>query len=471
MRLKVSVAILSFCIGITVPLTAAGGHSVTAAAGHWDTSLDTIYWRTDCTGFDPTECVKSPEETVDFLVWISAIRKPSAANPLLVDVGPGRFLAVTPTGEVYYEIFGCVTAATVLSASHITLRGSGPGVTIIGDSSLVGLQYPIVAQDCENFHVQDLTVESPQQAVYWLGGGSSTWTNVELIGQEQAWFDATCDLGNQAVHYFFNSRIRTNGEGGVSNAIAMDVCSENWLYGSEVSALGNANSNPGLTDLTAIRIRKYANSDPGSVRVFGTAILAGSGGLDTGHAAFTGATAIDVSDGGVFHSHGGIINTTTSSITGADATGLSVSGAGSFAHTPGTAFVVKPGTGGTGTRVAEISGGMVQSPFLWQSGTTPPSSTTEANEIVSADGQDMFVETDCSQSGNCNGGGNETHLMIYNAVLCGSTNPWFDVVTGACRPDASSGPQPEICDDGIDNDLDGKIDCADKGDCRKDPAC
>jgi hypothetical protein len=33
------------------------------------------------------------------------------------------------------------------------------------------------------------------------------------------------------------------------------------------------------------------------------------------------------------------------------------------------------------------------------------------------------------------------------------------------------GSPPEICDDGIDNDGDGKIDCADKKDCRTDPAC
>ena len=33
------------------------------------------------------------------------------------------------------------------------------------------------------------------------------------------------------------------------------------------------------------------------------------------------------------------------------------------------------------------------------------------------------------------------------------------------------GGDPEICDDGIDNDGDGKVDCRDKKNCRKDPAC
>ncbi len=35
----------------------------------------------------------------------------------------------------------------------------------------------------------------------------------------------------------------------------------------------------------------------------------------------------------------------------------------------------------------------------------------------------------------------------------------------------SSGGDPEICDDGIDNDGDRKTDCADKKDCRNHPAC
>ena len=34
-----------------------------------------------------------------------------------------------------------------------------------------------------------------------------------------------------------------------------------------------------------------------------------------------------------------------------------------------------------------------------------------------------------------------------------------------------TGGTAEICNDGIDNDSDGKTDCADKGDCRKDSYC
>ena len=48
-------------------------------------------------------------------------------------------------------------------------------------------------------------------------------------------------------------------------------------------------------------------------------------------------------------------NTTTKTIPGADATGLSVTGAGSFAHTPGTGFVVMPGGLGTLEEFFEVA--------------------------------------------------------------------------------------------------------------------
>jgi hypothetical protein len=45
-----------------------------------------------------------------------------------------------------------------------------------------------------------------------------------------------------------------------------------------------------------------------------------------------------------------------------------------------------------------------------------------------------------------------------------------------CSDDGGGGEppppvEPEICDDGLDNDGDGKTDCADRRDCRRDPAC
>lgn len=52
-------------------------------------------------------------------------------------------------------------------------------------------------------------------------------------------------------------------------------------------------------------------------------------------------------------------------------------------------------------------------------------------------GQDMFVETDCSSTGDCEGtgSGTEPHLMIYAETECGTTDPWFDVGLSECRAD------------------------------------
>jgi len=44
--------------------------------------------------------------------------------------------------------------------------------------------------------------------------------------------------------------------------------------------------------------------------------------------------------------------------------------------------------------------------------------------------------------------------------------------TLACGGDGGSGGSAvEVCNDGLDNDLDGKTDCADKGDCGRDSFC
>ena len=40
----------------------------------------------------------------------------------------------------------------------------------------------------------------------------------------------------------------------------------------------------------------------------------------------------------------------------------------------------------------------------------------------------------------------------------------------ACGGEADDGAS-EICDDGLDNDGDGKVDCTDRGDCRRDSFC
>lgn len=60
------------------------------------------------------------------------------------------------------------------------------------------------------------------------------------------------------------------------------------------------------------------------------------------------------------------------------------------------------------------------------------------------------------------------------AYLSETTSATIPSISGplACGGDSGdTGTNDEICNDGIDNDADGKTDCADKGDCRRDSFC
>ncbi len=393
------------------------------------TPPDTIYWRTDCTGYDPNVCFESPDDDLNLGFFVATPFVATADSPLLIEVGPGTFNSTN-----YYASYFCVHNPAINWVSeNITVRGAGPGVTIIGDDDVDDI-YAMELDNCPSLHFENLTVKGPI-AVWWNGGGRSTWENVELIGDTRTWVDNDCSPGGiwpfteRAVHYWWGSIVRTLGAG--TAGVAVDArCSEHWFYGSEISALGNASSSSSLASMTSIKI---GSGGPfvGDVRLFGSAVRTGSGSLPASHAAFSSGTGVSVSGGGQFHMHGGIINTTSSGVAGADATGLSVTGSGSLGHTPDTAFVVKAGSGGTATRVAESAGGTALSPFLWQAGTAPP-----VPALQSVEGADMYVEYDCGSDGNCDAGGTQAHIMVYNPTEC-ATELWFDSTTGRCRNDTT----------------------------------
>ncbi|MGA0266548.1 MAG: hypothetical protein ACO3KY_11720 [Lysobacterales bacterium] len=82
--------------------------------------------------------------------------------------------------------------------------------------------------------------------------------------------------------------------------------------------------------------------------------------------------------------------------------------------------------------------------------------------------------------GNCDPLGAREGII---AILSARTIAEVPLVEGtlACGGDSGSpggggggggsGTDPEICDDGLDNDLDGKTDCMDRKDCKKSSAC
>jgi hypothetical protein len=336
-----------------------------------------------------------------------------------VDIGPGEF-----------DRFECPAATP--PNGYVTLRGSGREQTRIkgGDSVNKGA---ITADGCENLSFQDLTLIGTALGVVWAGSGSSQWSNVEVRAVTNfnffafGWYDiGDCDPESKALHYWFGSKIHATGAY-AANLGYYAKCSENWFYGGEIEA--DMSNYPGQTIAsTAIHnaVRLETNGD---FRAFGSALRARLG-------PFCGSVgshvAVDIQDNGMFHMHGGIINATAvpegiscSSPVNLASTAIKVQDDG-FAHTPGTAFVVKAGGSGVAKRTEAQGNATVQSPYLWPSGDEPPNVTTIT-------GYDLFVETDCDQNGDCDAAGNETHLMIYNVAAC-PTSKWFDSTLGSCRP-------------------------------------
>jgi hypothetical protein len=172
--------------------------------------------------------------------------------------------------------------------------------------------------------------------------------------------------------------------------------------------------------------------DRGFVEAFGTAIrgrIRGSAILNSGE--LVGAQVANVSSfsslQSTLHSHGANIglNTASASDPTLDVVAISA-GDDVVVHSPGTAYALTPGSTGLATRVRAPSGtSMVEAPFHWSAGTEPPA-------ISSKDGEDLFVETDCTST-SCSTGGNQPHLMIYAPNACTSGSPWWDVARDACR--------------------------------------
>lgn len=384
--------------------------------------------RKDCTGI--SDCFTSYPALVS---WIFGTRNPTASAPLLVQIGPGEF--TTGSNPI------CT------SSGHVTFRGSGRENTTLRRTTAGSGFLPKAAFwsfGCVELEFQDLTIVSPQYTVIAYNGGSTRWVDVDLVSEgvsgalASAWNEDLC-ASEPGLHYFFGSRIRLSA--GRPNNIGYQArCDEAWFFGGDVLVTGSETLAPG-SNVAAVEVR-----NEGSFHAFGAAIRTSSGDATTSSLnpgfPVPGLIGVNVGrgqagnevGGGEFHFHGGIINT-TATVDGLSASGLVVAPSATKAHTPGTAFVVRAGSGGTPHRVV---GAKAESPFLWQSGGFPPVASSEANVLRSEDGQDVFVETDCNSSGDCDGAGSEPHMMIYSDDFCGTSDPWFDVVTGRCRNDTGS---------------------------------
>jgi hypothetical protein len=324
--------------------------------------------------------------------WISDVRRPSAANPLVVDIGPGVFQGqflcdYTPSDPGTYE-------------GYVTFRGAGKGNTVI-----TNITYPISTVACKGLVFRDLTVTASGFAVQ--GAGSETsWHDVEIrAGGIYAWFDSaanTCYVPTRGKHVWHSSSIISETQSGQGSAYQTS-CDESWFFGSEIVGISNAVS--GGT-ATAFKVGEISKKPRAEVHVYGGVIRALAGGS-------SGATLapVQVANYGMIHIHG----------TGIDAIGtagnpiiaLSATTHGEI-HANESSYVLKNGTTEDIARIVN-NGGHVHAPYMWESHAEPPA-------ITSQDNADVVVVTDASGL---------PQLVVYNSIC---PSKWFDLASKTCRP-------------------------------------
>jgi len=354
-----------------------------------DPAADIAYLRKDCReeGVRIANCVTNASAVMK---WLSA-KQPTVNSPATVEIGPGQF---SPG-------FSCT------GVSNFSLKGSGRGKTILGGG--FG-QVAFQARDCFNLHIQDLTITGGFPApIYWLGGGSSTWVDVEILGGIYGWTETDCaGLTQRPVHHWFSSTIKSNLK------VAYNAsCSENWFYGTEFITTG-----PGFTGgIRGITAHKTTDGLSPEVHVYGSVIrvipdpgitfAAPSGAGDA-----TGIVAVSAGRDAEVHIHGTGIDVIGNDIPN-DVAALAVADGG-IIHATQSAFVMKTPSQGKIYRIKN-DGGTVKAPYLWED-------EVLLKNLVSDDGADRTTEIV----------GGLPHPLVYTSV-CTVNGPWFDTVTGQCR--------------------------------------
>lgn len=359
------------------------------------------------------------------LNWAWGTRQPTVNNPLVVEIDPGQYTVPGSTCD----------ASDIPGSGYVTFRGAGRDNTVLtGGAPGFGV---IGVTGCKQLNFQDLTIRTgtlssvgtSQIGIIWTGGGSSTWTNIKVEASYSAWYDslasgATCASTAGGRHEWYASNLKTTN--GSSMTGYQSICGDNWIWGSEILVLNNGGSNTG----TSYTVGVGAQGTGGRVHLYGTDVRV----LTTVNATSSSPQMIGLAaEGGIIHIHGGEISVRSENpnIT-QNVTGASSTGAGGLVHTNDTSFGLLASQNGVASRVVTANGGKVDAPFQWAAGTQPPNGNpSSSNNLVSSNGQDMFIETDCGATG-CHQAGNETHLLIYNNA-CVTSGPWFDVVTGKCR--------------------------------------
>lgn len=367
-----------------------------------DDNASVVYLRTTCQeGSYPQVNITNCFDTMsDLRGWLST-RKPSSANKLLVEIGPGTFKRLSLVCDNW---------------GHTTFKGAGRGATVIKGGIFTG---------CTDLNFNHLTIISKfSAAVTWLSNGvsgKSNWNDVELIGNSYGWYEENSGTfcsdgikGSSGKHYWNNSKITAQGSSSTAYRLAYrDACgSENWFFGSELFAEATANQN--VAEISGI-----VQDGQGDTHIYGsviraissTIISANSGifcGIETSRPLISAACI----NNGSIHIHGTGIDVLSMAVNN-DIVAL-VANTGSHIHANNVAYNLDGGIEGSITRILN-NGGTVKAPYAWEASSSPPN-------IISIDGADSAIITNTSST---------PQFVIYSAT-CASK--WFDVGINNCLP-------------------------------------
>lgn len=367
-------------------------HVVSAAT---DPAASVVLLRTSCndgSGGVLNNCFTSSDTLLD---WVWNTRNPTAAAPLLVDVGPGTYGSLTcPAGK-----------------GNVTFHGAGRGRSIFSGGNSTAFTFGGQFTGCKQLVFEHLTISGTFIGVFWAGGGSSNWTDVEMLGGYSAWYDSinntgsTCPSGQQGTHKIFGSTLKVTTNGGEigGGKVFLNSCGKNWIYGSELildapTTTANSTWFPGIT----------SDGAGNEVHLYGSNLHMNSGDGST----LQSMTAITAADSAEVHVHGTGIDVIATKPINVIAISAASSG---LVHANESAYNMQTATGGTITRIVN-NGGHVHAPYLWEHIPAAP--------LVSVTGADTTTVATGTSDGH-------PHSLIYDTSC---TSKWYDAVDRVCRP-------------------------------------
>lgn len=353
-----------------------------------DGDAPVVQLRTSCTeaGIALNNCF---DTTASLVNWMTTVRapKPSSTAPLTVKMGAGTFDPLILTCDAASGFTG-----------NVTFTGTGRDQSrFLGVGSLV--THPMVIRNCTALGFADLKVQSPNYGyIDWAGGGTSSWENVDVVGQSRGWFETSCGT-SAGKHYWFNSRISSSGFG--TNTPYVAACDESWFFGSEIVT----NAYGPLVWATG----------SGQAHIYGSNLRVD----DSVGALTTDIVAAKAGSGGMIHIHGTGIDVTGN---GGHAIKVLVATSGGMIHANETSYNLSTGTSGTIMRVDNSGGaGHIHAPYVWE--THPDVPFAGSGAIFSSQtGYDTAVVTSTADG--------HPHMVIYDSTC---SSKWFDTITNACR--------------------------------------